>query len=80
MENQNTITAPVRQLVICRAKKADESQIGQLIFAALAENHIELKEVSLQEMKLLLVEAVRATRNCDPCNCEPRNGEPCNAA
>ena len=63
MSNQHsTITEPVRQLVLGRVQKADESQLTQLIFSALAENCVDVNEVSLAEMKQLLVDAVRAKR------------------
>jgi len=62
MNRQTKITAPIRQFVLGRAQKGDESQISQLIFTVLAEHDVNVADVSLQEMKELLVDAVRATR------------------
>ncbi|MCA9268867.1 MAG: hypothetical protein KDA41_10375 [Planctomycetales bacterium] len=58
------ITQHVRESVARRAQTADsEKELGNIIFACLSDNGISWKSAGNEDVKQLLVDAVRAFRS-----------------
>jgi hypothetical protein len=73
MNSQANINDQVRQAVRERAKSAgSEREIGNIIFACLAEEGIPWQQADRESVKVLLVDAVRAYRNSRDSACSFR--------
>ena len=67
MINSNKpISQTTRQLALYRARSTPEDQVGVAVLGVLTENCNDVQNVSLQDVKQLLVDAVRVARQQSP--------------